>query len=570
MMPPFTIVKALLICAAFSFQQAPGILPEPANDLPTNVNRSWQTLESTEWPDLADRGMQLTMEMQSVRQARVDSFIRVNGSWRWSSTHRYRPGKQWMPQASYDGLGVLLRSPDRPGAYAWGECNLADESCQLRWYRTISLETSIPDAEAMLLAGDQPRRLRPPVGVSVAFVPLRGGVVCAHNDTVATCGILSADSNVVLNGPPRPLAELRILRLHDECGSLKPSIWAPGRSSIRPTALPLTISCADRWAVVSGDWAKRESVIDFESSRFALVRLPVESLPLIPDYADVPADDRKGLVLLPVIGERRIAPEPGATVYAFDTRDYPSAVQVLLAKTVVDESGRAAFASLGSGKYFFKLISALSSRRPVTAQLQAGAAAEVRFPIGLVVRGSIRMIAPGSGTTAPNTAPVVRVSPVVDFAHSEKLAGDMTDLIVMIPAREDGTFSMALTTRGVYQLTVEWGTASAVRQFEVKDEESEVDLGEIALTTGSILKGYVRGCVASHLTVASVPDAKQVTPGQYRKIPVAADGSFTAEGLRSGLWMVMAMCPEGRSAVVPESFLSRDGLPAFVDFEVRR
>lgn len=265
------------------------------------------------------------------------------------------------------------------------------------------------------------------------------------------------------------------------------------------------------------------------------------------------------------MGPEGLRPGLPAKVYAFASASDLTA-RIPFATASVDESGVATFPTLGDGRYLFKLVNALSSRKPVPAEVLVGTVNRVRFPLGTIVRGRVRFVAPVQSAGAV----VVRITPEIDMTQPARLQGDLSDLVNAVVVAPDGAFTMGITATGKYRLTAEWGTSRASRSLEVKREGDEIDLGMIDLSGGATLRGHIEGCGATHLSLASAPDPERASVGQYLRVPVAPDGSLYAEGLQPGRWLAMAVCDNALVGVTPPSFVITADAPVQITFVVTR
>lgn len=418
-----------------------------------------------------------------------------------------------------------------------------------------------PAAVLTLFAGSEPQTITAVAGIDASFVPERNGVLCAHTDAGASCAALVSEARAVDLHEPVPHDRIHVVHFREECATVTATMAAPGRASSMPKVVPLTAICGGAWGALRSATRPPGAVVTFESSMSALQRLSADALPPLPSFTTLHPDPERGISVNLTIGERDVRPEAGATVYVFGLESAVSA-RVPLASATVDELGIAHFPSLGRGAYRLKLVSALSSRKLIAADLAVDTRATLRFPAGPVITGKLRLVAPVQTLTPAH----VRLAPELDMTKAESGTVDLTDLVNDAIADADGRFAIALTAPGTYRLTAEWGHARASLPIVVKDEERDIALGDIALSSGATLRGTLRGCAASHLSLASMPDPQRATMGQYLRIPVEPNGSFYREGLQDGRWMAMAVCETTLTAVVPASFTVTDGAPLQIDF----
>ena len=131
------------------------------------------------------------------------------------------------------------------------------------------------------------------------------------------------------------------------------------------------------------------------------------------------------------------------------------------------------------------------------------------------------------------------------------------DKIRVTSADETGNFSSTLSIPGKYRLRARWGTATGERDFEIDELMSDVQLGDIVLSRGSTLRGFLSNCSGGETIFIPRPDdlAKRLTSGigEVRRATIASDGRFTVEGLPAGRRSVLAKCNGTWVSVSPDS-----------------
>jgi hypothetical protein len=146
------------------------------------------------------------------------------------------------------------------------------------------------------------------------------------------------------------------------------------------------------------------------------------------------------------------------------------------------------------------------------------------------------------------------------------------DSVREVMPHEDGTFSFAVPRSGIYELWAFWGRARGRATFKVQDAGTTLDLGDIPLKAGGILRGKVIGCAPpGEIHVVPLPDLSKLpgsAPIEFLRLPIAPDGEFVADGLSSGTLLISASCGGAFREVAPGSVLMPDEGDVVVDLVV--
>lgn len=484
-------------------------------------------------------------------RARADVLVRRSGRWNViSSASLVSDLAVAVPRD--ERAAVLVRFEQTPGIYAWVDAERIGDRVVLHLMRNVRIEP-LPDgeADAELFASEAIPLTRE--GAVLRGVPMSNGLLCVGD----ACATISSSADVIML---RPNDHTRVVRA--EGGAYELRVFAPGTSPLRAVTVAATVVRSGAWSAVTlPEGVAWSGVVLDIASDGAIQRVTGPSLLPLPSSTDVRVTAEKGVVVRPLIGpEKTRHGDAEASLYVFpaDTSEESSKITIAAAKL---ENGVFSLPEIGFGRYVLKLFSPEATGEPVTVSLTPGVPADVLFARGPVIRGRVVRRAGGSPDD-PIVVEIVRQTPVADQLSA------VADWMRNANADVDGSFRIMLTVPGPYRLRARWGTAQGEIDFDVKDLKKDVNLGEISLDAGAVLRGTLPGCIDGELTMVPLPDlTKPMTVPffDFRRIPVAADGKFVAEGLGRGEWIIGARCGGVATVVAPSTVLVPESGIVFLD-----
>ena len=224
------------------------------------------------------------------------------------------------------------------------------------------------------------------------------------------------------------------------------------------------------------------------------------------------------------------------------------------------------FSDLGAGRYRLKLIAALAGNQPAETSLTVGDPASVIFDSGPLIKGKLELHAGGTVTEAPRVE-VIRNGDIVRAEGADKTAGDIADWYRTAAVTDDGNFAAVIPVAGPYTLRARWGKGTATREFIMKPDLSNMDLGTISLIPSATVRGIVRDCASGEARFIPMPDLAhpaRLTFSDLRRVPIAPDGSFYVDGITTGTWMLGARCA-GQDLLLDPGFVTVDGRDLVID-----
>ena len=525
-------------------------------EAPADVAKKWLSFDELT-PAFTSPSSMIAFDVAppSNARARVDVLVRRSGRWEVMSSSSFPPsgsGQVGVPRN--ERVAILLRFERRPNVYAWAEMERAGDRIVLTLFRTLRLEPPLGRvADAMLFAKD-PIPLRYAEG-SLRAVPFVSGVLCVAAER-ASCTLISASTEVAMLDVG---GDSRVFRLEDSSPQFQ--ILTTGRFQLRPRTITATAIAYQNWTALSlpagVSW---ETVVVDVSTTGAKQRIRGSELLPLPSWHDVRVTQERGVVVRALVGPEKLPHGPGdAKLYLF-LADAAEPLSIPFATAKLDEQGMFRVPEIGAGTYALKLFSPEATSEPVVANLSVGVPTDVVFALGPVVRGRVvRQV--GGSPDDPVVIELVRQTPVTDTSA-------VGDWLRTANADADGSFRVTLTATGPYRLRARWGAARGETDFEVNDARKDVDLGDINLEPGVVLRGTLPACANGEITMAPLPDLSQpmtVPFFDYRRVPVAGDGAFVAEGLTPGRWALGATCSGGAVNIAPsEITVPKSGI-IFID-----
>ncbi|MDP9192357.1 MAG: hypothetical protein M3P06_11720 [Acidobacteriota bacterium] len=484
-----------------------------------------------------------------AERARADVLVRRSGRWHVISSAMLTSDRR-VAVPRDERAALLVRFERTPAIYAWADAERMDDRVVLKLARNVRVEP-IPEGavEAILFASEAIPLTRD--DEVLRAVPLVGGLFCVGE--ACALGSSSADAITL-----RAKDNTRVLRTAGDANEVQ--VLVPGRLELLPIAVATSIVRSGAWSAVAlpAGVAWDDVVVDIFSDG-AKQRLNGAGLLPLPLWTDVHVVAEKGVVVRPLIGPEKLAHgDAAAMLYVFPA-EAGDGLKIPLA-TAKLEDGAFKLPEIGLGRYRLKLFSPEATGEPVTASLTPGVPADVVFARGPVIRG--RVVRRGGGSPDDSISiEIIRQTVVAD-------ASAIADWMRNADAELDGSFRIMLTASGPYRLRARWGTAQGEVDFEVKDLKKDVDLGEISLAAGASLRGTLPGCTDGELRMTPLPDlTKPMTVPffDYRRIPVAANGTFMAEGLSRGEWVISARCGGAAIEVSPSLVAIPDSGIVFLD-----
>jgi hypothetical protein len=476
---------------------------------------------------------------------RLDVFSRENRSWRLIASHPFSPKGGRLPALHCDGpIGLLWRQPGAAD-YQWAEttCDHADTASFHR-FRSIRVAAGKEPSVIVIFSGsDEPvsRRVEGSSAVTFEFLKPEAAIVCRSTPSGDACAV--AAPNVSDVSLPSGSKHVRVFQLPSADAKVEPRILARGTSILRPRQITSAVLRAQQWIALSldaDDWSS--VVVDWST-----LRTVGAELPLPPQFTAVHIPPPDEVAVRPMIEDQPVQTAP-TDLLLFIPQNGPA---IPLARAMPDADGTFRPAALTAGDYSLKLISSETSAHEVAATLRAHEITSVRFERGSAVRGRVVL----QGTGASQTLPLVHViwrQPLDVKAPAQ--APDLADGVREANVTANGAFTIALSHTGRYELEAVWGAAHVTREFTLRKENDVVDLGDIGLGSGSILRGRLEGCAGGEINLAPIPDLeKPIAPSFFTllRATVGADESFYVEGVTAGPWVVGAKCRGAALAVEP-------------------
>lgn len=557
------VLAALLVAplAANGLGEELAIVEDP---LPVQVPRavlgSWHTRSLP-----AENAGQVTAGARRVvvegahGPGRIDLLVRSSGGWRLSGS---RGWDGFLPPVPRDEtrIGVCARFAAEPDVFWWAETGPSATEPLVLEARKRIVVTKLPDAGPEIrlwIAGEsEPRRGAVHESTfSFDLVPLVPAVACAREGALARCGLVAETATA----PSQ--SDVRAFRLVHANGAPEVHAFLPGVSEIRPRDARVHVLRAGEWLLLglAGEEVWTEAVLDLELPGSCPLRLRGAELPPVPAFQIVRPPDSCGLAVRPLLEPRREPlVEPEALLVFRDSEDQGGSA-IALAVAQPDEWGVFRAPGLASGKYRLKLHSALVSSGLVTAELEVGSVESVSFAPGRLVRG--RVVTPDLLPVGGQAVQVVRLArPEAAKAEVEGEAraqdgADALDALRVTTTGEDGGFAAGVPGSGSYELSVRTPRRRAVVRFVVSPAGDEIELGDVVLRGGSVLRGSVSGCATpAEILVLPLPNlAGPPTPRDVDivRTAVGPDGRFEATNLPGGTVIVGATCAGVRKQLEP-------------------
>jgi hypothetical protein len=361
--------------------------------------------------------------------------------------------------------------------------------------------------------------------------------------------------------------DARVLRLEFQD---KDTFTLLSKSSITigPHTVPAAVSYAYPWAIISVSdqsfWPGL--VVDRSGSVFALERIEGQALSRPPAFFAFPSRPSRGVGIWPWLagGERLPIKDPSALLVVFPGSSSSPSLEIPIAQSPAKADGHFFLPELGSGDYRLKLYSALASPALVHATLSPESAANIAFPTGPLVRGRVVRNSGGDQN-----------DPIVVDLGLELFGAGATDIDPVehfrtTTADDNGAFRMSVSMAAKYVLRVHWGSASAARTFAVDAAMNDVDLGEIVLTSGVALRGFLPSCQNGEAIMIPVPSAtRPLDLGiTTRRSRIDTGGHFAVQGLSPGEWSVLAKCAGALMDLTPSIVVIHEGADTVADFAV--
>lgn len=492
-------------------------------------------------------------------RGRVDILQRDGKRWTWLATYQYGP-ELAIPQADFD-RGVLVRFEGSP-IYLWNQVPARMPGpIVLKRFRNVSIDAPPAATLSLYVASEQsPRTL---VNGRFRLVPVA---------TALACATAAIESRCIEVGPMSEKVALsfgsgddaRVLLVEPQAED-RFSVIAKGNVAIRPRNVGGSIAQVLPWVVISLSqkgisWS--DVLIDRSGRDLALERLQGSSLVPPPAFTEVRARHERGLLIRPYVGtHREPLSDPSALLLVFAADDGTLFSQVPLVTSSPEHDGNFHLSTLAPGTYVLKLLSSAATTERLTVSAMVGVPLDVVFPSGPTVRGRV-VRASGGSPTDPVTIEIGIDGP---FQQALK-SGDLMDTMRSATADENGNFSVVIAQAGRYRLRARWGSATAERVFEIAPSTTDVDLGDIALKSGTALHGTVPGCHGGQATAIVVPDLSKPPTFDTLAALIDVDGRFLIQGLLPGRWSVLIQCEGKPVKTAPQVVTIPEGGEPVVEF----
>ena len=516
--------------------------------VPKAAVSSWDSFDSLA-PAPANARVSLLVGGAPPTRGRVDVFLRLEDQWRLSNTYGYITGTPLTLEQSQRRRAVLLRF-EQGAFYYWGELQSGHDSARLERFKNVTFDAAQRTGQVVIYSPDRdiPRVVSAHSGVvrAVQFIDL---IFCRVGGSGETCTLLPANATTIVF-PPIGFPT-RVLRVPPEFEA-QFAAKAASRFAIQPKAATVTTQRVPRWIALqlpNSDHQWSDIVVDI-TGEFAATRVEGASLPDPPGVFEVHPDIQHGVSVRAHPGEiGRQVEDTSAVLMVFPAGASQVSQEVPLMTASIDRTGQFSLPQLGEGEYQFKLLSTSATAEPKVASVTPGATLDLLFNTGPAVTGRVSLTS-GGISADPVMIEIVPAIPISEALHDRALADKMR----MTKADQDGRFRVVLGGPGKYHLRARWGSASAEREFELSKDAGDVDVGDIALQSGSSLHGVLSPCIGGEIAVIPVPDLSRsftTAVGEIRHARVQPDGHFVVSGLTRGQWSVTARCASGWIELAP-------------------
>ncbi|MEO8586437.1 MAG: hypothetical protein ABI584_09780 [Acidobacteriota bacterium] len=533
------------------------------------------------WGDVSLDGLKpvepdgLAAELEAgpaTSRGRLDVLTRRSGRWSLWQTLLFDGRVPALPEEQAR-VGLLVRVPGEGEGYGWAEFvgRVSSRPLKLRWLKNVSLPPRGKAAVAALYVDGEDGSRLPDVLKDrrvFRFVPHRVALVCETDGERGRCGVVAEGSS---RSSSSAQGQFRVFRLGGEPTAIR--ITSPGISVIRPTGMGLESLRAGPFLALSlkGDreWASVVAEVVLDDA--CLVRLEGGAAPAPPGFTPVPSPIRCGLLVRPrLLPDLQAVREKEARLVVLP-EGRGSLSEIALSVASGDDDGIFDVRLLPAGRYRLKLISSMAAAAVVPATLETGVVEDVRFPPGPMVRG--RLLPSGQTDPAlPASVQVIKQAPPLEARpprEGDGAGADRVDSIRGVTPDKDGTFSFAVPETGTYELWAFWGKARGRRTFKAQEAAPTLNLGDIPLQVGGVLRGKADGCEPpGEVRVTPLPDFSKPpgsVPFEFLRFPIAPDGRFVADGLPSGALLISASCHGAFREVVPGSVVMPDEGDVVVD-----
>ena len=539
------ILRAILAIVATTGHVA---IDEPVRvEVPASIAAAWTSFDGL--PSLPPGPVALVLDpAPRDLRGRVDVLRGDMAARVWEANGEFESGAS-LPAADY-ARAILVRFPGS-ALYYWGEVP-AGASRIVRLKRSKNLQwANRRDGDEGFLFSESDSTPLEASEDDLAFrhVPVEAALFCATVPEGDACSIVPATATKVHSA-----SNWMATRLFHTASPTWPDsleLLSPGSVSVVPRSVPVEAIRTGNWVALTiarNKTAWSEVAVRVSSPDAATVVVDGAVLPSIPAFLSLTPERHKGVRIQPFVGDSEtVLDDPLATLVAFvDQAGVAGSVPIATAKPTAFASFD--FPGLASGDYILKLVSTESGAGSIAVTLVAGVPADVVFPAGYVVRGTIT-----DGTRCDRAS--VEVSADMSFRDALQ-AGDLTDKIRRVSTDESGTFEVRVGMPGHYRLSAQCGSNRAERRFEIIRDRDVVDLGEIALTVTPVLYGTFAACPGATAVFVPTPEEsmKKLTSGvgEVRRVSIDGQGRFLVEGLASGSYSGMAICSGRWLQLVPE------------------